>query len=446
MIRHKKVFIIPFFLIAILIIFLLRGSKTEKPVSFETAVAATGSIAQTISATGTVEPIDKVEVGTQVSGVVKKIYVDYNSTVHKDQLLAELDKTPLLATLDLNIVALKSAEIEAAFQKTKYERISKLFEKNMVSQQDLDQAKYDYERAKINVEKAASEVKKTKLNLSYATIYSPIDGTVLSRAVDEGQTVAASLNAPTLFTIAQDLLKMEVYAAVDEADIGQVKKGQRVTFTVDAFPDDTFSGNVSQVRLQPTVTSNVVTYTVTILAQNPSLKLMPGMTATITVFLNEVHDVLTIPVRALKFRPDESLFVRLAQQSAKNDKGKPGFDTGKNVADSIRKRKTFRSESKNFSSFDKMMKRLPGEQIQSRKDRGTVWVKNGDSIGPVHIKTGLADAIDIQIIEGLKEGDEVVLSVKNESIDRKKTGPTGSGNKNVNPFMPQRPGHNRRMR
>jgi len=325
MIRHKKVMLlIPLLLLATLTFFLLKGRNSEKPVVFETATVKRGTIAQTISATGTVEPIDKVEVGTQVSGVVKKIHVDFNSTVTKGQLLAELDKITLLATLDLSKVSLKSAQIESEFLKQKFERTSKLFEKGMVSQQEIDQATYEYERAKNNVEKALSEVKKAELNLSYATIYSPINGTVLSRAVDEGQTVAASLNAPTLFTIAQDMTQMEVYAAVDEADIGQVKKGQRVIFTVDAFPEDTFHGNVSQVRLEPVVTSNVVTYTVTVLAQNPDLKLMPGMTATITVYLNEVNDVLTVPARALRFTPDENLLNRLSSQFERDKKKKTG--------------------------------------------------------------------------------------------------------------------------
>lgn len=439
MVRHKRLFLIPLFLLVLLAtFFLLRGRKSEKPISFETASVGRGAIAKTISATGTVEPIDKVEVGTQVSGVVKKIYVDYNSTVQKGQLLAELDKTTLQATLDLSNVALKSAQIEAAFLKQKFERTSKLFEKNMVSQQEIDQASYEYERAKTNVERALSEVNKAKLNLSYATIYSPINGTVLSRAVDEGQTVAASLNAPTLFTIAQDLLEMEVYAAVDEADIGQVKQGQRVIFTVDAFPEDTFNGNVSQVRLEPTVTSNVVTYTVTILAQNPDLKLMPGMTATITVFLNEVHDVLTVPVKALRFRPDDDLLSRLRGKGI--DKKQSG---GEMTGDSTKKKQALRPPTGNIAPNARMRRRQSGEQMQPHKDRGTVWIKKGESIFPVHIKTGLSDAVDIQVVDGLKEGDEVILSIRNEALGSKKA---STGSENVNPFMPQRPGRNRRIR
>jgi len=434
MIRHKKVLLlIPVLLIAVLLFFLVKERNPEKPVAFETATAGIGTIAQTISATGTVEPVDKVEVGTQVSGVVKKIHVDFNSTVRKGQLLAELDKTPLQATLDLSNVSLKSAQIECAYLKQKFERTSKLFEKGMVSQQDIDQATYEYERAKNNVEKALSEVKKAELNLSYATIYSPINGIVLSRSVDEGQTVAASLNAPTLFTIAQDMLQMEVYAAIDEADIGQVKKGQRVIFTVDAFPEDTFHGNVSQVRLEPVVTSNVVTYTVTVIAQNPDLKLMPGMTANITVYLNEVNDVLTVPVRALRFTPDEDLFKRLDRQSGRDKKGKqrtPVLDS-----DLTTKMPPFRSQDRSIAKSSGMGKRQPWQQLKSREERSVVWIKKGETIRPVHIKTGLSDLVNVQVIEGLKEGDEVILSVKNGSSGSKKE----SSPVSVNPFMPQRP-------
>lgn len=442
MIRHKKVMLlIPLLLIATLAFFLLKGRNSEKTVAFETATVKKGAIAQTISATGTVEPIDKVEVGTQVSGVVQKIHADFNSTVTKGQLLAELDKTTLLATLDLSRVSLKSAQIESAFLKQKFERTSKLFEKGMVSQQEIDQATYEYERAKNNVEKALSEVKKAELNLSYATIYSPINGTVLSRSVDEGQTVAASLNAPTLFTIAQDMLQMEVYAAVDEADIGQVKKGQRVIFTVDAFPEDTFHGNVSQVRLEPVVTSNVVTYTVTVLAQNPELKLMPGMTATITVYLNEVNDVLTIPARALRFTPDENLFNRLSSQVGPDKKGKQGAEV--NDPGSTPKMHSPGSQDRSPAKAPGMRKKPSDSRSKPDKGRPAVWIKKGETIRQVHIKTGLSDFVNVQVIEGLEEGDEVILSVRNESLGNKKE----SGSASVNPFMPQRPSRgSRRMR
>ena len=387
MIRHKKVLLlIPLLLVAVLtVIFFLKVRNSEKPIAFETATVKKGSIAQTISATGTVEPVDKVEVGTQVSGVVKKIYVDFNSTVTKGQLLAELDKITLQATLDLNKVTLRSAQIECEFLKQKFERTSKLFEKGMVSQQEIDQATYEYERAKNNVEKALAEVKRAELNLSYATIYSPINGTVLSRSVDEGQTVAASLNAPTLFTIAQDMLQMEVYASVDEADIGQVKQGQRVIFTVDAFPEDTFHGNVSQIRLEPVVTSNVVTYTVTVLAQNPDLKLMPGMTATITVYLNEVNDVLTIPSRALRFTPDEGLLRRLNSQFEPDRKGRKDAEAVN--SGSPGKIPPSGSQDRGPAKSPEMRKKSSAHRSMPGKDRSVVWIKKGETIRPVHIKT-----------------------------------------------------------
>lgn len=440
MFRHKWMLVLLVFLISVILaVLLLKGNGKEKPLHFDTALASIGMISQTISATGTVEPIDKVEVGTQVSGVVKKIYADYNFTVRKGQLLAELDKTTLKASLDLSIIALKSSEIELAYLKQKFERISKLFEKSMVSQEDIDQTKYDYERAKTNVEKAEAEVQRAKLNLSYATIYSPIDGTVLSRSVDEGQTVAASLNAPTLFTIAQDLLKMEVYAAVDEADIGQVKSGQRVIFTVDAFPGDTFNGSVSQVRLEPVVTSNVVTYTVTILAENPDLKLMPGMTATINVFINEVQNVLTIPSKALKFRPDHDLLSRINSLAQKD----PQSSFAKNAGNGDSAMKSIKGSSgrkgkENTADgfFAGAQRRKPFDgQGQMRKGEGMVWVKQNEGIRPVHIKTGLSDAINVQVIKGLKEGEEVVLSVSNLTLNKNAA---YQKSESVNPFMPQR--------
>lgn len=433
MIRHNKMLIIPVFLIAVISAFLLLNCKGQnKQVTFDTVKVGKGSIAQTISATGTIEPIDEVEVGTQVSGVIEKIYVDYNSTVKKGQLLAELDKTTLKASLDVSTISLKSAQIELAYLKQKYDRISKLFEKSMVSQEEIDQAKYDFERAKTSVEKADAEVKKAKLNLSYATIYSPIDGTVLTRSVDEGQTVAASLNAPTLFTIARDLLKMEVYASVDEADIGQVKNGQRVTFTVDAFPNDTFNGSVSQVRLEPVVTSNVVTYTVTILAENPNLKLMPGMTATITVFLKEVSNVLTIPNKALRFKPDQQMLEGLNAPKPDGSRPPPPPQSSNGGDTDFVKRDNARP--------DRNMQ-MPKEG-HDQKNSSMVWIKKGDKIIPARIKTGLSDAINVEVSHGLKEGDEVIIGT--QTSVNKKSSSEKSGE--VNPFMPQRPQSQRKGR
>ena len=261
------------------------------------------TISTTISATGTLEPVDQVEVGTQVSGDIAKIYVDFNSKVKKGQVIAELDKSKLKATLTQAEIAYRSAETDYKYKESTYNRIKKLSESNAASAVELETAEYNMNSAKLSEERSKNEVSQARLNLSYATIKSPIDGVVLKRAVEVGQTVAASMSTPTLFVIAKDLSQMKVMAAVDEADIGQVKQGQRVTFTVDAFQEDKFNGSVQEVRLNPTTTSNVVTYTVVITAENPDQKLLPGMTATCTIVTQEVKDAIAIPVKALKFTP-----------------------------------------------------------------------------------------------------------------------------------------------
>ena len=275
----------------------LLDTKTETVAGpLVSAKVTLATIATTISATGTLEPVDQVEVGTQVSGDISKIYVDFNSKVEKGQVIAELDKSKLRATLTQAEIAYKSAQTDYKFKESTYNRVKKLSESNSASAVELETAEYNMNSAKLAVERSENEVNQAKLNLSYATIKSPISGVVLKRAVDVGQTVAASMSTPTLFVIAKDLSQMKVMADVDEADIGQVKAGQRVEFTVDAYQDDKFSGTVQEVRLSPTTTSNVVTYTVVISAENPDQKLLPGMTATCTIVTQEVKDAVSIPV------------------------------------------------------------------------------------------------------------------------------------------------------
>ncbi|HAH23055.1 MAG TPA: efflux RND transporter periplasmic adaptor subunit, partial [Prolixibacteraceae bacterium] len=252
---------------------------TKETVSYETAKIERGTISNTITATGTLEAIKTVQVGTQVSGVIEKIFVDFNSQVKKGQLLAQLDETPLLAQLQQSKASVDQAEAQVKYQKATYDRYKVLAEKKLIAQSDFDLAEFNYNNALGQLSNAKSVYDKNKINLSYARIYSPIDGIILQRAVDEGQTVAASFSTPTLFTIANDLTQMRVEAKVDEADIGQVRNGQRVEFTVDAFPLRKFSGEVTEIRLQPVSTANVITYTVIINAPNPEKVLMPGMTA-----------------------------------------------------------------------------------------------------------------------------------------------------------------------
>ena len=279
------------------------GAKKQ---AFDTVTIQKGSITKSVTATGTIEPINQVEVGTQVSGIVDKLYADYNSEVKKGQLLAEMDRTNLIADLNSVTAMLNQAEVEYNYQLKNYERSKRLHEKGLISDTDYESAEYQYSTSKLSLERQRSEISKARRNLEYATITSPIDGVVLSREVDEGQTVAAGLNTPTLFKLAADLTQMQVVASVDEADIGVVQEGQRVTFTVDAFPDDVFDGSVSQVRLNPQTTSNVTTYQIIVNAPNEDLKLKPGLTANITIYTVEHNDVFTVPMKALRFAPNES--------------------------------------------------------------------------------------------------------------------------------------------
>jgi HlyD family secretion protein len=369
------------------------NNKVKATPLYITAFVSRGSISHVVTATGTVEPVKQVSVGTQVSGVIKRIYVDFNSAVKKGQLLAEIDKTPLLASLSSMQAELESASSSLVFQESNYKRIKELYEKQAVSKTDYENALYQYSLAKANMAKMTSEVNKATTNLDYAMIYSPIDGVILNRAVDEGQTVAASFNTPTLFTIAQDLTKMQVVANVDEADIGKVSEGQAVTFTVDAYPDDNFKGNVKQVRLLAVTTSNVVTYSVVIDAPNPELKLKPGLTASITIITSELNDVITIPSKALRFRPDSSLVHSPAP-------------TGSQAV----------------------------KQQVPPSDAKIVWIKKGENIIPVNVITGVSDETKTAIISGLNEGDEVILSIENSAIKPQASQSASS------PFMPKRPG------
>ena len=389
------------------------------------------TISTTISATGTLEPVDQVEVGTQVSGDIAKIYVDFNSKVKKGQVIAELDKSKLKATLTQAEIAYRSAETDFKYKESTYNRIKKLSESNAASAVELETAEYNMNSAKLSVERSKNEVSQARLNLSYATIKSPIDGVVLKRAVEVGQTVAASMSTPTLFVIAKDLSQMKVMAAVDEADIGQVKAGQKVKFTVDAFQEDTFNGSVQEVRLNPTTTSNVVTYTVVITAENPDQKLLPGMTATCTIVTQEVEDAIAIPVKALKFtpadgtpmadpkgmprppRPEGGEFAKGVFPPPPGDmKGPPPGGSGK------------------FGPPGSFKKRADGKKPSGNM----VWISIDGKAAPRPVKTGISDGVNIQILKGLSVGDSVVVS--QETISAAKSEKSGTSS----PFMPGPPG------
>ena len=392
------------------------------------------TISTTISATGTLEPVDQVEVGTQVSGDIAKIYVDFNSKVKKGQVIAELDKSKLKATLTQSEIAYRSAVNDYKYKESTYNRVKKLSESNAASAVELETAEYNMNSAKLSVERSKNEVNQARLNLSYATIKSPIDGVVLKRAVEVGQTVAASMSTPTLFVIAKDLSQMKVMAAIDEADIGQVKQGQRVTFTVDAFQEDKFKGSVQEVRLNPTTTSNVVTYTVVITAENPDQKLLPGMTATCTIVTQEVEDAIAIPVKALKFtaegtpmadprdmprppRPEGGDFAKGDFPPSPPDMGAGGPPPG------------------GPGKFGPPGKGGFKKRTGAKKPSGDhVWVSIDGKAAPRRVKTGISDGVNIQILKGLSVGDSVVVSQETISAAKSEKSSTS------NPFMPGPPG------
>ena len=368
--------------------------------------AKIGSIANMVTATGTIEPIQQVEVGTQVSGEVKKVYVDYNSQVKAGQLIAELDKTNLKVSVSEAQISYEKALNELNYIKKNYERQKSLYADKLISEADFDEISYKYNNAKSSLTQSKASLDKAKTNLGYADIYSPVDGVVLSKSIEEGQTVAASFNTPTLFTIAQDLTKMQVEADIDEADIGQIKVGQRVTFTVDAFQNDVFNGKVVQVRLDPKVTSNVVTYTVIIEADNPDLKLMPGLTATVSIYTLEISNVLTIPESALNYRIDFELLEKYyAQNGVKMERPEMPKDS---------------------ASFKKRSK---GEKPDKRGN--FVWVISDKKLERKPVTIGESDEINYQVVSGLSENDSVVTSLK--SVTKKDLAQAKS------PFMQQRP-------
>lgn len=355
------------------------------------------TIENSVTATGTVEPVVKVEVGTQVSGIIDKIYVDFNSEVTKGQLIAEMDKVNLQAELLSKNAELASNKTEYDYQQTNYARSKVLHDKQLISDTEFETATYNYEKAKSSYDRVQSEMTKVRRNLEYAIITSPIDGVVINRAVEEGQTVAAGFSTPTLFTIANDLTQMRVIADVDEADIGQVEEGQNVQFTVDAYPNDVFEGNVTQVRLEATTTSNVVTYEVVISAYNPDLKLKPGLTANVTIFTLQRPNVLTVSSKALRFVPDEEILA-----------------------------------SMNLTVENPAQEAPPGKRI--------VWQRNGNTLVPKMITIGTSSLNVTEVVDGLSDNDEIVLELSANAPAM------ANGSSERSPFMPSPPGGNRNRR
>lgn len=390
--KKKTLVIVAVAAIAALAVWLLSGGKKEEKITFDTAAVAPANIMNSITATGTIEPVTSVTVGTQVSGIVSKLFVDYNSVVKKGQVIAELDKTNLMSQLNTAKTQLATAQSQLNYQTANYKRYKTLFEKGLVAADDFDNAKLSYTQAKEQVVSAKEEVQRAQTNLGYATITSPIDGVVLSKSVEEGQTVAASFSTPELFTIAQDLTNMQVVADVDEADIGDVKEGERVTFTVDAYPDDTFEGEVKQVRQEATTTNNVVTYEVVISAPNADLKLKPGLTANVTIYTAERKGVLSVPSKALRFTPQKETVGKMKIVDVANAKNK-------------------------------------------------VWTIEGNSIVAHKVNIGMTDGTNTQIVGGIAEGTKVVTGLNVMGGEEEK--PMEAQGKS-SPFAPGPPGKNKK--
>ena len=384
------------------------GKSANKELVIRTHVVNEYTVENTVTATGTIEPVETVEVGTQVSGKVEKIYVDFNDEVKKGQLMAELDKQTLNQSLSRAKASLTSAESQLNYAKLTYERTKQLYESNAATLAAYQEAQNSYTQAQMSKKNAQAAYDQARVDLGYAEIYSPIDGIVLDRAVEVGQTVAASFSTPTLFTLANDLTKMQVEADVDEADIGQVKTGQRVTFTVDAYMNDVFEGTVNQIRMKPTTTSNVVTYTVIIEAPNPDQKLFPGMTASVTI-VTEEQTGLAVPAEAFNFTPDEQV-LKAIRKAEKPEGQRPEPPQG------------------DRPQMD--------ENGTAGASHSMVWLKNGNDMMPRPVKVGMSDGAYKIIEQGVQAGDSVVLSaqyvVKEKEVK-----------KGENPFMPGPPGRNK---
>ncbi len=386
-------------------LWLFGGSSAKHKVNYVTTTVSKGEISESVTATGTIEPVTEVEVGTQVSGIIDKIYVDYNSVVTKGQLIAEMDRVTLQSELASQRAAYNGAKAEYEYQEKNYIRNKGLHEKQLISDTDYEQSVYNYEMAKSNYESTQAALAKAERNLSYATITSPIDGVVISRDVEAGQTVASGFETPTLFTIAADLTQMQVVADVDEADIGGVEEGQRATFTVDAYPNDVFEGVVKQIRLgdssssssssTTSTSSTVVTYEVVITAPNPDLKLKPRLTANITIYTLDRKDVLCVPSRALRFVPEVPL---ISENDIVND---------------------CQAEHK-------------------------VWTREGNVFTAHPVEIGISNGVNTEITGGLAEGTVIVTEATIGASSENISPMEQAGERS--PFMPGPPGGDKKKK
>jgi HlyD family secretion protein len=380
----KKIFIISGILIVIVAVyFIFFRSKSINKVEYNYAEIKKGSIIQEITATGTLNALKTIDVGTQVSGKVSKIYVDFNDEVKKGQVIAMIDTVNLVSSVVDAEASVLKAKTDLIQQQKEFDRYSELLAKKAVSQSDFDAVNTEYLSAKIALKSAETQLDRAKTNLEYATITAPIDGIVISRAVDEGQTVAASFSTPTLFTIANDLRKMQLKASIDEADIGLIKKEQEVSFSVDAYPDQKFTGTVQQIRLQPTTSQNVVTYTVVIDVPNPDLKLLPGMSATLSVKVDEHKDILIVPMAAVLFNPETTI--------------------------------TTKTSSTNVNKETMIWIKCEKQDSQSKEYNG-VFMK------PLAVKVGVDDGTNVEISgDNIKEGIKVAIGIKDVAAEKTKS-------------------------
>ena len=412
--NYKKILIIAGAVVILFLAWFFFIRTPEKPVVLQSEKPTRGYIATSVTATGKIEPVDTVAVGTQVSGILKYLYVDFNTKVKKGQLIAALDKSLLQATLDQNKGNLQNAISQMNLQKNNYERQSLLFKTDAISKADYDSALYGYNSAKAQVAADQAAVRSAQKNLTYADIYSPIDGVILNRNISVGQTVAASFSTPTLFIIAKDITKMQVQANVDEADIGDVAKGERVTFTVDAFINDSFSGTVEDIRLHPSVSANVVTYTTIINAPNNDMKLKPGMTANIIIYTKEINNALLIPAKALTFTPDSTMAKDYIIQGAVAHKtGHKKADAGGNAPHNVKSR---------------------NDSTGIVKQKAFVWLLSGKTLTQKRIEIGLNDDQNVEVLRGLTANDMVVTGIATGTATTASAAPAGS------PFMPKRGG------
>jgi len=436
----------------------LFGIKTEEKVEFRSSKAELGDIKVVVTASGIVSADTTVQVGTQVSGIISKIFVDFNSNVRKGQVVALLDTTYLAAAVEDASASLYRNQVQVDLTKRNFDRNKELFEQKVIAQADYDQSLSDYETARANLRSAKSALNRAMINLKYATIVAPVSGVVVSRNVDVGQTVAASFSTPTLFSIANDLTKMQVQASIDEADIGKVKVGQEVSFTVDAYDDQVFDGSVRQIRLQPTVTQNVVKYTVIITVPNPDLRLMPGMTANITIKIQEVKDIMKVAASALRFFPptdylEKNLktmpdsvqkFITRMLEFRKTGSGQGSGTSMGMSAGAERSGQGGQSGQRGRNGSQRVEgQRSPGGMMGSGRPgsgggpgkykRGLLWLKQGEKIVPVRVKTGISDGSMTEVIGNIKEGDEIITGTVSSTAN--KTSP-----QQQNPFAPQMPG------